>query len=193
MKLKEQQPVEIVAILDRSGSMATIHDDSIGGFNSFLKDQQELDGAANLSVVLFDDQYEVLYDDVDVKKAKELDKKSYSLRGMTAMNDAIGKTLTKMFSENPEKAIIVILTDGQENSSKEFTTPQVKALIEKAQGKGWQVTFLAANQDAFATGVTYGIDLRNVANFKADSKGTMDAYATMSVASTNYRNNNQGN
>lgn len=189
MKLKEEQPVEIVAILDRSGSMAMIHDDSIGGFNAFLKAQQEVDGRANLSVVLFDDKYEVIMDDVDVKQAKKLDKESYSLRGTTALNDAIGNTLNKMFSKNPERAIICILTDGQENSSKEFTTTQVKALIEKAQGKGWQVVFLAANQDAFATGAQLGINRQLISNFDATAVGTRQAYATLSATATSYRGN----
>jgi len=99
-----------------------------------------------------------------------------------------------MFSKNPEKAVICILTDGQENASKEFTTPQVKQLIEKAQGKGWQVVFLAANQDAFATGTQYGINLRDVSNFTYDSAGTRSAYALMTSSVASYRSasNKQG-
>lgn len=188
MKLKDEQPVEIVAILDRSGSMQTIHDDSIGGFNAFLKAQKEIKSPANISVVLFDDKYQVLYDDIDIQKAEPLTSKTYNLSGSTAMNDAIGKTLNKMFSKNPAKAIVCILTDGQENASKEYTTTQVKALIEKAQGKGWEIQFLAANQDAFATGASYGMNLKNVANFKADPLGTRTAYANLTASATNYRN-----
>lgn len=187
MKLKDESPVEIVAILDRSGSMQTIHDDSIGGFNAFLAAQKEIKSPANISVVLFDDKYQVLYDDVDIQEAKSLDRKSYSLGGMTAMNDAIGKALNKVLAKNPEKAIICILTDGQENASKEYTTAQTKQLIERAQGKGWQVIFLAANQDAFATGATYGINAQFTQNFAANSEGTRSAYKGLTSTVSNYR------
>lgn len=187
MKLNDEKPVEIVAILDRSGSMNTIHDDSIGGFNAFLSSQKEIKSPANLSVVLFDDKYQVLYDDVDVQEAKPLDRSTYTLGGMTAMNDAIGKTLTKMLDKNPEKAIVCILTDGQENASREYTTTHVKTLIERAQGKGWQVVFLAANQDAFATGATYGVLKGSTHAFVANSAGTRDAYTTLSATATSYR------
>lgn len=189
MKLKDSKPVDIVAILDRSGSMFTIHDDSIGGFNSFLKAQQEQDGEARLSVVLFDNKYELLYDDVDIQKAKPLTKETYSLRGSTALNDAVGKTLNNMFSRNPEKAIVCILTDGAENASQEFKTEQVKQLIEKAQGRGWQVVFLAANQDAFATGASYGVLRGTTHNFAANSKGVEQAYMTFTASTTSYRGN----
>ena len=187
MKLLETKPVEIVAILDRSGSMSNILDDSIGGFNAFLEAQQKVEGRANISVVLFDDQYQVLYDDIGVKEAKPLTRDTYTLRGMTAMNDAIGKTLNKVFDKNPDKAIICILTDGQENASKEFTTSQIKTMVEKAQGRGWQVVFLAANQDAFATGAEYGIARGTTQNFKADSLGTQTAYKGMTLSVSNYR------
>jgi uncharacterized protein with von Willebrand factor type A (vWA) domain len=187
MKLKDEAPVEIVAILDRSGSMYSIHDDSIGGFNSFLSAQKEIKSPANISVVLFDNRLTVLYDDVDIQKAKPLDKQSYSLGGATAMNDAIGWSLNRMFTKNPAKAIVCILTDGQENASKEFTTPQVKQMIEKAQGKGWQVVFLAANQDAFATGARYGINLNTISNFEASAIGTQTAYKGMTASVSNYR------
>jgi uncharacterized protein with von Willebrand factor type A (vWA) domain len=189
MKLKDETPVEIVAIIDRSGSMHSIHDDSIGGFNSFLSAQKEIKSPANISVVLFDERYQVLYDDVDIQKAEPLTKQTYSLGGMTAMNDAIGKSLTKILAKNPERAIICILTDGQENASREFKTPQIKQMIEKAQGKGWQVVFLAANQDAFATGAQYGIYASTTANWTADKLGTQSAYKGLTASVTNYRGN----
>jgi uncharacterized protein with von Willebrand factor type A (vWA) domain len=189
MKLKDETPVEIVAILDRSGSMHTIHSDSIGGFNAFLEEQKKIDSPAKISVVLFDNLYDVIYDDVDIQEAKPLTKATYQLGGTTAMNDAIGKTLNKLFQKNPERAVICILTDGQENASKEFTTAQTKQLIEKAQGKGWRVVFLAANQDAFATATSYGINTAYTANFAADSKGTRAAYSgLLSTATSSYRN-----
>lgn len=184
---KKQTPVEIVAILDRSGSMATIIDDSIGGFNSFLAKQQELPGEANISVVLFDNEYEVIVDDIPVRDAKPVTKDTYFPRGWTALNDAIGKTLNKMFKTNPERAIVCILTDGQENASKEFTTTQVKQLIEQAQGKGWQIVFLAANQDAFATGNALGIARDSTHSYVANSIGTKTAYSALCATTTAYR------
>lgn len=187
MKLKDAPTVHIVAIIDRSGSMFNIHDDSIGGFNSFLKEQKSLEGDARISVVLFDDTYKVLYDDLDIQEARALDKTTYTLGGSTAMNDAIGKSLSKLLAKNPEKAVVCILTDGQENASREYTTPQIKQMIEKAQGKGWPVVFLAANQDAFATGAQYGINKQFTNNFAATAKGTAEAYRGLTASVSNYR------
>lgn len=188
MKLKKQEPVEIVAILDRSGSMSSIKDDAIGGFNTFLEAQKKDPSPANISVVLFDDKYELLYDDVPLSMAKPLTDKTYVPRGMTALNDAIGRTLTRLFEDNPKRAILCILTDGFENSSQEFTSPQVKELITRAQNRDWQVVYLAANQDAFAVGnQQYGISLNTISNFDATAAGTKAAYRGLVASVSNYR------
>lgn len=184
---KKKEPVEIVVILDRSGSMASIRDDVIGSFNTFLKEQQEVKGAANLSLIEFDHQYKVVYDAEPIDKVKPLTLETYVPRGSTALNDAIGDTLTTMFKEGPKRAVISIITDGQENSSIKFKTDQIKSMIKDAEGRGWQVNYLAANQDAFAVGSTLGVLAANIVNFVADSAGTQSAYKALNKMSSDYR------
>ena len=129
---------EIVFILDRSGSMSRLVEDTIGGFNSFIETQKKEVGEAVLTTILFDDQYEILHNGVDIKNVKPMTTKEYSARGMTALLDAIGKTINNVGDrlnktddkDKPSKVIFVITTDGQENSSKEFTQKQIKEMIE---------------------------------------------------------------
>lgn len=187
MAKKKAAPVEIVAILDRSGSMGMLVEDAIGGFNTFLKEQQALPGEALMTLVLFDTQYEVLYSTTPIKGVPELTRQTYLPAGMTAMNDAIGRALVALEARSPEKAVVCILTDGLENASREFDTAQVKAKIEAAQKRGWEVVYLAANQDAFATGASYGINPAATSNFVASGAGVRTATATLSAEVTRYR------
>lgn len=154
---KAKEAVEIFVIADRSGSMSSIKDDAIGGFNAFLEQQQAVKGKANLTLVLFDDRIETPVERVPVKKVGKLTDETFIPRGMTAMNDAIGQTLAKLAELNPAKAVICIITDGAENASKEYTREQIKAEIEAAEKKGYQVQFLAANMDAFQASQSYGV------------------------------------
>lgn len=156
---KAKEAVEIIVIADRSGSMESIRSDAIGGFNGFLEEQQALKGKANLTLVLFDDKYEVAVDRVPVKKVPKLTAQTFVPRGTTAMNDAIGKALATLEELNPTKAVICIITDGMENASREFTREQVKAKIQEAEAKGYQVQFLAANMDAYQASASYGISI----------------------------------
>lgn len=178
--------VEILVIADRSGSMASIQDDAIGGFNSFLKEQQSIDGDATMTLVLFDDQYEVPFEAKNLQDVEPLTESTFVPRGMTAMNDAIVRAVTDLKSRNPEKAIVCILTDGLENASRESSTADVKKLIDSISDR-WEVVYLAANQDAFAEGGMRGI--ANNINFAATSKGIRSAYDTLNVATTSYRTN----
>lgn len=177
--------VEILVIADRSGSMYSIEKDAIGGFNSFLKEQQEMEGEANLTLVLFNHDYDVKLESVPIREVKQIE--SLGATGSTAMNDAIGKALSGLFNRNPKRAIVCILTDGEENSSTEYTNSSVKELIQRAENeKEWKVVFLAANQDAFAEGSVRGIS--NNFNFEATSKGISSAYAdTMNYNVRSYR------
>lgn len=188
----EPKSVEIVVIADRSGSMDSIRDDAIGGFNTFIGEQQKQSGDANLTVALFDDNYEIMQDKVPLGEAVLFDEKNFIPRGMSALFDAIGKTLNTLI-ERREKgeidgAIVTILTDGNENSSCEYRAEQIKALIEKCEKEyGWEFIFLAANQDAFTTGSTFGIRAANAYNFAANAAGLKAATAAMNLRSTEYR------
>jgi len=184
---KNDNAVEILVIADRSGSMYSIEKDAVGGFNSFLREQKSMEGDANLSLILFDDQYEVKLDSVPLNEVKEIE--SLGPRGMTAMNDAIGRAMSSLFERNPDKAIVCILTDGRENASREYNNSQIKEMIQRAENeKGWQVIYLAANQDGFAEGAARGIAANNVLNYTADSAGINDAYASMNASVRSYRN-----
>lgn len=187
---------EIIFILDRSGSMESLTNDTIGGFNSFIKTQQEEPGEALLTTILFDDYYEILHDGVNIQNIQPLTNKEYYARGMTALLDAIGKTITtvnarlKTTSEDkkPSKVICVITTDGYENSSREYTQPQIKEMIEKQEKEyDWQFMFLGANIDAVGTAATFGIQAKCASNYTASSVGTDSLYNAVSKSVSSYR------
>ena len=141
---------EVVFILDRSGSMAGLESDTIGGFNGMLEKQKELEGRAYLTTALFDDRYELLHDHIDIRKAEKLTEKQYYVRGCTALLDAVGYTIQKIAHEKDEdsQVIMIITTDGYENASHEYTYASLKKLIEKKKKEGWEFIFLGANIDA---------------------------------------------
>lgn len=187
---------EILFILDRSGSMQHLTTDTIGGFNSFIEQQKKEDGEATLTTILFDDKYEVLHDRVDIQKVEPLNDKQYYARGMTALLDAIGRSVNDLKAniknqkkeDRPDNVIVVITTDGQENASKEFKANVVKEMIEKLQNKKkWQFIFLGANIDAVETASTYGIDTRFAKNYTASGQGTSVLYETVSKSVAKYR------
>jgi len=180
-----QEPVEILVIADRSGSMSTIRSDAIGGFNTFLKEQQGIEGEANLTLVLFDDRYEVPVESTPIADVLPLTEATYVPRGMTALNDAIGKAYNSLKEKNPARAIICILTDGMENNSKEYDTATVKKLMEEASEKDWEVVYLAANQDAFSEGTKRGIS--KSFDFAATGAGISGAYRDLTLSVSSYR------
>jgi hypothetical protein len=193
-KQNTMSKVEIVCIIDRSGSMHSIAKDAIGGFNSFLKEQKSLPGEANLTLVLFDDKYEVLHDRLPLANVPELTDKTYYPRGFTALYDAIGKASSNLGNvlsnevDKPDKVIVVILTDGAENASKEYNRQQIADIIKHQQEKyAWEFIFLAANQDAFATGALLNINACNTANFVGTAQGLAGAYGTIGDLTRSYR------
>lgn len=183
---KKKEPVEIVVIADRSGSMASIVKDAIGGYNAFLAEQQKNKGAANLTLAMFDHEY--LSSTCALTDAKPLNHETFVPRGMTALHDAIGRALSQLEAKGPAKAIICILTDGQENSSREFNAAQIKEKITAAGARGWKVVYLAANQDAFAVGSKLGVMAGNTMNFAATGAGINQAYSSVTRSVTDYRN-----
>nr|WP_263326467.1 vWA domain-containing protein [Neobacillus sp. Marseille-Q6967] len=181
---------EIIFLLDRSGSMAGLESDTIGGFNAFVDRQKKLEGKTIVTTVLFDDQYEILWNGIDAEKIK-LTEDLYNVRGCTALLDAVGKTiidvgyrLSQTNEENrPEKVIFVITTDGFENASREFTYKKVKELIKHQQEKyNWEFIFLGANIDAEKEADSLGISLENAYSFEASEKGVEIMYNMVSEA-----------
>ena len=181
---------EIAVILDRSGSMQSIAGDAIGGFNAFLAAQRREPGSdtTRLTLVLFDDQYEVPIKSVPLADVPDLTESTFLPRGSTALLDAIGRTLSKMthsFAARPDdkkpgNIILAILTDGHENSSREYTQKHIADLITEKRAQAWEFIFLAANQDAIATAATLRIDPADAFNFHSDAAGTDLAFKCMS-------------
>lgn len=187
---------ELVFILDRSGSMSGLEADTIGGFNSMLSQQKKEAGEAILSTVIFDDQMEIIHDRVDIKNVKKLTKKDYTVGGCTALLDAMGKAIKHINKvqkalpedERPEKTMFIITTDGQENSSREYSYEKIKKMIEKKQNKKqWEFLFLGANIDAIGTAANLGIRADRAVNYHSDSEGTAVNYRALNRAVACYR------
>lgn len=187
---------EIVFILDKSGSMSGLESDTIGGFNSMLKKQQKEEGIATVSTVLFDNHYDLIHDRFDINTVKPLTDKEYFVEGTTALMDAIGKTINKIVrvqkhqtdDNKADKVLFVIITDGMENASREFTAQQIRSMIKKEQDQyGWEFIFLGANIDAVETARNYGIREDRAVNYHADSKGTEVNYDSVSKAISELR------
>lgn len=190
------EKTHIICVLDSSGSMSSIMQDSIGGFNNFLQEQRELPDEATITVALFDSagNYNLVYDNVDIKKAKDLTSKEWYPRGLTALYDALGKTinadrarLKRLGDEAPDKVLVCVVTDGLENDSKEYTQDTIKKLIKDCEKDNWNFIYLAANQDAFDVGTGFGISGANTYTYTADSVGTFNMSNTLNNATVMYR------
>lgn len=187
---------EIACILDRSGSMESIREDAIGGFNAFLKAQQGQSGQARLTLVLFDNEYEVPENGVPLSWVKPLDSTTFVPRGTTALYDAIGRTINEVGArlarlpeaERPAKVVVAILTDGQENSSTEFTRDTVRSMIDHQRtAYSWDFVYLAANQDAVTAARDIAIPAPAAFQFQADKAGIINAMHMMSAEVTRRR------
>ena len=179
---------EMVFILDRSGSMCSLTSDTIGGFNSMIESQKNEEGEAYVTTVLFDDEYEVLHDHINIQDIKPITNTEYFARGMTALLDAVGKTINSVGSrlsntpedERPDKVIFVITTDGLENASKEFEKNTVKEMIEHQQNKySWTFIFLGANMDAVGEAASLGINKSYSHTYTASAQGTSSVYTSL--------------
>ncbi len=187
---------ELVFILDRSGSMAGLESDTIGGYNAMLKKQKAGAGEATVTTVLFDDQYELLHDRIDIRGITPITEKDYYVRGSTALLDALGRTISKIGNAQrhtsdelrAEKVLFVITTDGMENASREYDYARIRHMVERQQQKyGWEFIFLGANIDAFDTAGRMGIRPDRTANYHADSVGTATNFMAVSEAVTQIR------
>ena len=181
---------ELVFILDRSGSMSGLEDDTIGGFNGMLERQKSSDQQVNVTTVLFDDKVEVIHDRFPVDYIQPLTREDYYVRGCTALLDAIGIAIHKIENVQvhmPEdhragKVIFVITTDGHENSSKMYTYSMIHDQIEKKRSEGWEFLFLGANIDAIREAGRLGISEKRAANYSNDQKGVSLNYEVVGKA-----------
>ena len=187
---------EIVFILDESGSMSGLEKDTVGGFNSFIGRQRNVEGEALVSVVLFSGSSKVLYDRTELSKIETMTEAMYCPEGCTALLDAVGnavnhiRTIHKYAREEdlPEKTVFVITTDGEENSSREFTYRKVKDLIERQQKDcGWEFLFLGANIDAGEEAARIGIDPDQAVRYECDSAGTLLNFEVLGEAMCSMR------
>lgn len=180
---------ELVFILDRSGSMSGLEGDTIGGFNSMIEAEKEA-GEAYVSTILFDNVSEVLHDRIKLKDVPKMTGKDYTVRGCTALIDAIGGAIHHIGNihkyarpeDVPAHTMFIITTDGQENASHQYSSDEVKKMIERQKEKyGWEFLFIGANIDAVETAARFGINRNRAVNYNADSKGTQVLYETLSA------------
>ena len=182
---------EIIFILDRSGSMSGLEADTMGGFNSMIEKQKKADGEAMISTVLFDNVSEVIHDRVSVLDIQPMTDKDYTVRGCTALLDAIGGAIHHIGNihkyaraeDVPEHTLFVITTDGMENASRHYNAERVKQMIERQKARyGWEFLFLGANIDAVETARHFGIGADRAVNYHSDSAGTQLNYEVLSEA-----------
>lgn len=187
---------ELVFILDRSGSMSGLESDTIGGYNAMLEKQKKESGVAIVTTVLFDTDYELLHDRIDLQNIEPLTDREYYVRGTTALLDAVGRTINKIGytqkhtddEKRAEHVMFVITTDGMENASREFTYKKVCQMVEHQKNKyDWEFIFLGANIDAITTARSIGIDHDKAANYKADKEGISLNYHVISEAVSSIR------
>ncbi len=180
---------ELVLILDKSGSMAGLERDTIGGFNSMLEKQKAVDGPCRVTTVLFDHRYTLLHDRIDIQAVSPMTEREYFVGGSTALLDAVGTTIHKIAAVQKntaeeyraEHVLFVIITDGEENASREYSTRKVKAMIEHEKEKyGWEFVFLGANIDAVETAGRFGIQADRAVDYVPDSAGTELIFQVMS-------------
>jgi len=180
------KPTQIVMVLDRSGSMDRIAKSTVEGINSFVKEQKAAEGEAFMTLVQFDDQYQIDYKERPLNEVLDLiNGETFVPRATTALYDAIGRTINELKTE--DDVIFVIVTDGAENASKEFTQKDVFAKIEEKKKEGWNFLFLAANQDAMKTGGSLGISASNSMTFNTNDASVGNMYMNFSSKISDYR------
>ncbi len=187
---KRNDLTELVFILDRSGSMAGLEEDTIGGFNSLIDKQKGQEGECCVTTVIFDHEVETIHDRIRLADVPRMTDREYSVRGSTALIDAIGKTVEHIADihkyarpeDVPGHVMFVITTDGMENSSHVYSSAKVKKMIEKKKEEGWEFLFIGANIDSVETAKTFGISEERAVNYHADKKGTSKLFKAVGAA-----------
>lgn len=195
----KNKSTELVFIIDKSGSMSGLEKDTIGGFNSMIKQQKKGEGECFVTTVLFNGEHSLLHDRLPVEKVRNMTERDYTVCGCTALYDAVGSTIEHVEKihkyirreDIPSKVMFVITTDGMENASKRFGGASVKSLIEKKKKEDWEFIFIGANIDAFEVAEDIGIGRNRAANYVASSEGTSFMYSTVSDALSDMRENDE--
>ena len=189
---------ELVFVLDMSGSMEHLTDDTVGGFNSVLKEHNDNRGEVLVTTYLFNNESRMIHDRLPIGQVPPMTRKEYCARGCTALLDALGGAIDHIVGihryareeDIPEHTIFIITTDGMENASYRYSADHIRDKITHEHEKyGWEFIFLAANLDAVETAATYGIDRRRAVNYVPDAEGTGRVYETISKATRNVREN----
>ncbi len=178
--------LDLIFLIDRSGSMYGSEEDTIGGFNSFIEKEKAKKENTTVTTILFDHEYELLYKRKPIDDVVNLTRETYFVRGSTALLDAIGKTITTLDREINNKTLFVIMTDGMENSSVEFSKLQIKNMIEN---HNWEFIFIGADIDSYSEASRIGIKRSHVANYKKSRRGIEDAFMSVENASYRLKNN----
>ena len=181
MKKEKMKEMDVVFLLDRSGSMTGMEMDTIGGYNSYLEKQRRNGYKTKITTVLFDDKYEMINERCDIKDIKPLNKDIYYVRGCTALLDAIGKTIEYIDKKNAKKVMFIITTDGLENASKIYNKKQIKEMIEGHSN--FEFMYIGANIDSYSEGNSIGISKKNISNYKKSSEGISNLYKSVEKAS----------
>ena len=182
MKKEKNKEINIVFLLDRSGSMYGTEKDTIGGYNSYIKSR--IKDNAYVTTILFDDKYEYLNRNIPIKEVSKLTEKEYYTRGSTALLDAIGRTISYMDELKKEKVIFIITTDGYENSSTDYTKEQIRNLIKKHNN--WEFVYIGADIDSYSEASSLGIKSTNTANYNKSKEGISNLFASVSKLSKMY-------
>ena len=186
----------INVIIDRSGSMGHLAHDTIGSFNTFLKEQKDVPGEVAFTLCSFNQDYSLVHDFVKLASVPDLNSKTYQPSGNTALLDALGTTINSVGAklaampedERPSKVIFLVITDGQENASRRFTKEQIKSMVTHQQDVyQWEFVFIGANIDAFSEGMSLGFSAQNSVSYSATRGGTEQLYKSISSNVSSYR------
>lgn len=195
---KPKQDTELVFVIDKSGSMYDLADDTIGSFNSVIEEQKspDKDGNVYVTTVMFNKESEKIHDRKNIKDIEKITKKEYCPGGSTALLDTLGNTITELSkneSAKKNKVMFVVITDGYENGSREFKKETVKKLVDEKTKENWQFIFLGANIDSFKESSDIGISKKHTRNFGASGEGIKEAFACVRTAINQMRNNEEIN
>ena len=183
--MSRQENLDLIFVMDRSGSMSGSEADTIGGFNSYIEREMKNGLNTRVTTVLFDDHYEMLYKRKPINEVKKLTDKEYWVRGCTALLDAIGKTINTLDRETDNKVLFVIMTDGMENASKEYSKDQIRRMIES---HNWEFIFIGADIDSYSEAGSIGIKKSRIANYRKSKEGFDDVFCSVERASNSLRN-----